>query len=207
MTDIDIDIGGPGAPEEAERPAPVAPLAGMSIIGSLHSELDEARASDSKVIRVGKLERLYARYRALGEDETKEIERKLKLRAKVTRNRDDAEQEREQAALLLATSCEQLLWLNDDGEQVPLHEALTGQGVAASGPLRYNAELIDLLELRGPLTEMGESLGELPSSVEVVTALHRWGDGHAPLLSTARLLNMWMSGVSADALEGVFEGN
>lgn len=188
--------------------APVAATRNGSILGAVRAEVAEATEQTTRDLPVGKSGRLYARYRALTEDERTEFEtaarHRQRLRRKIDRNGgDDGVAEREAAALLLAKCCEMLLWLRDDGSLVPLHEALAEEGVEAPGPLRYNAEMVAVLDLAD---ELRLPTDRTPSSVEIVTSLHRWGKDYMPLLTTSKILSMWISSVSAEALQEAAEG-
>lgn len=212
MSEIEIEVPAGPAPsvpvafeaDVSQEPAAPAPPTG-SIVSGLRDEVaQQTAAGGTKTLRVGRLSRLWAAYRPLTDEERGALEQRVKHRAKL-RDKVAANEDKElaAAALLLATACVELLYLADDGSLRPLHEALAEQGAETHGPLRYNAETVELLGLAATL-----ALGPRPESVEVVMALHRWGPGnHAPLLTTARLLGVWMSAVSSDALEGVLEGS
>lgn len=181
---------------EEPDPTPSAP----SILDRLRAEVEATAAPATRDLPVGRISSLWARYRLLSSSETAELERAARQRRHLAdrTGRDDSEAAEIAAARLLATACVELLWMDEDGTLRPLADELN----LGDGPLRYNAELIDLLQLR----DVYDDLGERPSSIEVVRALHRWGDSSSPLLSTARLLSVWMSGVTAEAISEVIEG-
>lgn len=181
-----------------------------SIIGALHAEVEAIEDEETKDLPVGRINGLYCRYRVLTREERREIERSARrrqvLRSKVSRDgADPGKFDEHQSALLLVTSCVELLCHDARGELVSLADALREEGVVGDelGALRYNAETVDLLDLRS-LPKL--NLPAEPSSIDVVTALHRWGDDVMPLLTNARALSMWMSGVTNETIEVVAGG-
>jgi len=211
VTDIEIPLE-PAADREPVLASSAEPAGGShsSILDALRAEVREVEEDAYKVMPVGKLSMLAARYRVLSRDERTRLQRETanrqRLRQRVTRTDDSDTYDEVGAARLLIESLDELLYRNEDGELIPLAEALRAEGVSGDfDELRYNAELVRVLDLA---EELGLDLDgpKPPSSVDVVTALHRWGDDCMPLITNARVLNTWMSALSAEALEGVLEG-
>lgn len=213
MIDDDIVIDDDQAPGADEPPAePVAVVPGParpgSILDQVHVEVDDAADDQGRIkdLPVGKVRRLYARYRALGDDEIEDInklaKRREQLRKRTGQDDVDIEGSNQRSAILLARACTMLLWRNDDGELVELHTALQEQGVEGiDGPLRYDRRLVPLFKL--------DDLEPDASSVDVAMRLHRWGqdNNYSPLRGTAQIVEMFSSGLSGEALEAALQGN
>lgn len=217
--DDDDVLDEPAVPEVADLPSePVTPRAPRgSLLGQLEQAVDNEVANDTKVLPVGKIPRLRARYRALLDHEQAAIEQKVRARSKQRQKTGEAEdtdteRQNDSCALLLATACVELLWVTDDGNEVPLHELLAGPDEmgddAPSGPLRFDRASIDLVS-SARAASLRERLGRELNAVDVVRELHRWGTGenYSPLRAYGKLLNLWMSGASAAALAEVSQGN
>ena len=196
-------------PAARAEPTPVVPAeAGPgSILGSLASEVaaEVDDADEFKDLPVGKIARLYARYKALNDDEIEEINKLAKnrdrLRKRVGADEVDIEGTNQRSAILLARSCVTLLWRQDDGELVELHTALAAQGIEVDGVLRYDQRLIPMFEI--------DDVPPDANSVQIAMRLHRWGkdNNYSPLRSTAQLVELHSSGLSGEALEAALQGN
>lgn len=216
MSDYKVEIDDAdeaAAPEAPAAPEPVevvsaAPGAG-SILGAIDAEITQAVEDQDdgfKILPVGRLRRLYAKYKALDDDEVEDINRKAAARDRLrkrTGGRDvDTEGSNQRAALLLARACVGLLWLTDDGDKVDLADALASEGVEVlGGTLRYDRRLIPLFHL--------DDLASDASASDVAMRLHRWGkdNNYAPLRSTAQIVELHSSGLRGEALEAALAGN
>lgn len=176
-----------------------------SVLAFLADSVEELAAdedADTKDLPVGKVPRLFARYRVTTDDENEQIRkaarRRLKASGQVRRKKpqqqgEHPEVERYADALLLATSCVEILWQDDEGELVSLADA---EGIA--GPLRYDREMARYCRLD---RSHGLNL-DTCTAAEVVTALHTWAGGSTtPLTSTATVLKLWGGSVLAAALQ------
>jgi hypothetical protein len=218
-------VGDDGVPVDDTTPTPDQPTATVppaepanapagSILAGLEQEIQEHVEEAFKVLPVGKVGRFKARYRVLGDDEQTRIERQVqnaaKMRKKTGQDENTIDRENDSCALLLATACVELLIVDDKGNTVPLHEMLARPDQmgdqAPQGPLRYDRATYELL-MPSRAAKLREQLGRDLTSVDVAMDLHRWGDGHSPLRSYGKLLNLWMGGASTEALAEAAQGN
>lgn len=204
-------------PQEPQDQAP----ARASILGTVAARLSSVRARETEVYPVGAQDRvlLLCRYRALGDEEIKRLlqhaNREAALREKIGKPLSDIEIQNRQAALMLSTACEALVWVDDDGDQVDLDVFLRrpehGMADAPTGPLRYTMESLRMLmpdRVDRLVAKVRDDGREKPSSVDVAAEMHRWGDGenHAPLRARGNDLQVWCADVSAKTLRSALGG-
>lgn len=172
-----------------------------SILGQLGLEIGEQVEGTTKTLPVGGTRRLACKYRALPDEERDEIrdsaEKAVKLARRVGKPTGDAT--RIAQARMLATACVELLYVTPDGGEVPLGEALRGEGVDCPPALRYDRDLVAALG-----GQVAEHLGGEAGMVEIVTYLHRNGESTAPLETAATLYETWAAGVTASVIQDIF---
>lgn len=221
MTRISVeDDEAPDATDEHPEPVASAPPAG-SILGTLAGRIAAVREAETKTWPVGPQSRprLLCRYRALEDDEIKRLlklaHREAALLEKVGKKPSDIDVQNRQAGLMLVNACEALVWVDDDGDEVDLHEFLArpehGLPDPPTEPLRYTMESLRMLmpDRVDRLVEKVRADGrENPSSVDVVAEMHRWGEreNHAPLRARGAELQVWSSDVSRQALTDALGG-
>lgn len=194
--------------------SPAGPPAG-SLLGDLNAEIADEVGEREIVYRVGKISRLRARYRALTDDEVAELNRRAEGNPELRRRTGakalpEIERQNRAAAMMLVAACVELLWLDDDGDEVPLHEFLARPEYlgdeAPAGPMRYTLETLKIVAPTLAET-LRDELDRAPNAADVARILHRSAGGHAPLRAYGQLLQTWSAGVTASALEDALEGS
>ncbi|WP_210492293.1 hypothetical protein [Patulibacter sp. SYSU D01012] len=209
------------APDEQPADPPPAPATAPagSILGELAEEIAADVAEEYETYAVGKHRRLRARYRALDDAEVQRLTKiargNVTLQRKTGQELSDIEVQNRGAALLLSAACVELLWVEDNGDETPIHVLIArevGDDAAPSGPLRYDIGTLEKLmperaeRLRAEIAAEGR---QVPTSADVAAEMHRWGEGanYAPLRARGQELQMWSSSVSAQAIGRAIEGS
>lgn len=191
-------------PSDEQEAQPTPRVLGSSVLDQITREVREAKEDDDKILPVNrKIPRLYARYRALDDDEqegmTAAVQHRAKLRKRVGKHAD-LEGETEGAAALIATACVELLWENDTWSKPEDRFSTLADQIGVPGPLRFSRQVAQILGLT-------DELGDDATSDDVAAKLHRIGESNEPLRATARLLGLWMGGLSVESISEALEGN
>lgn len=174
----DDDREAVSAPEVATPEVLKLAAGPQSILDAVRDQVAGRVKNATVILPVGVVAGLSCRYRAISDERRDRIGEQA-----VARGGEDLQAiGREASAAYLAAACDTLLW---NGE--PLHEQLD-----MPDPLRYSREVADMLDLQ---------VGDKPSTIDIVTALHELGESTAPLETAAEKYLEWLTGRRASAVE------